>query len=575
MPQWEKPDPFPNWKQDVPRDPRSAMFKDDPTYRERFYVQPEPIQPMPPIAGPNSIAPRLQPPKQVVRNMNRLRHDEMASWNGIAALRNLVDDTMPEDQQAVVDAGAAEAIIATMQAWPEHAGIQVSGSGTLVKVAEVDAAARKRVLEAGAIFELAAAVERLGRHSDTDGDALGKHIVHKSNFARDCLLKVAGKKTDPRNKKHIQAAIDGGVDPKLFSKLELAVREKMEQEARKNFLRRQEDRDAQLDVEEQAMLMRTPWAQTMDRDREVCVLFPGQGTQKKGMATKLLARAEASAVFDQASAILGYDLAALVRDGPQEKLDQTLYSQPAVFVTSLAFVEVAKRSKFELLGRTKMAAGFSLGEYTALVYANTMSFEDGLRLVQARAEAMDAAAKAANTGMASISGVDDQTLLSLISKAQAASGGSGKAYIANYLFPEGRTCSGDASVLKKLCELVQGMGSGKSGKMVAVSGAFHTPYMQPAAEARAAKIDATPMEMPTINVLSNVTGGFFTSVEEIRTLLKRQLVEPVRWEQAMEEATKAHHNHTAYIETGPGKQLRAMMRRIDQEAWGKMTVLEE
>ena len=111
--------------------------------------------------------------------------------------------------------------------------------------------------------------------------------------------------------------------------------------------------------------------------------------------------------------------------------------------------------------------------------------------------------------------------------------------------------------------------------MVAVSGAFHTPYMQPAAEALAAKIDATPMEMPTTNVLSNVTGGFFTSVEEIRTLLKRQLVEPVRWEQAMEEATKAHHNHTAYIETGPGKQLRAMMRRIDQEAWGKMTVLEE
>ena len=96
----------------------------------------------------------------------------------------------------VVDAGAAEAIIATMQAWPDHAGIQVAGSGTLVKVAEVDAAARTRVLEAGAIFELAAAVERLAKHSDTDGDAMGKHIVHKSNFARDCLIKVAGKKSD-------------------------------------------------------------------------------------------------------------------------------------------------------------------------------------------------------------------------------------------------------------------------------------------------------------------------------------------------------------------------------------------
>lgn len=203
---------------------RARMFKEDPAIRDKFYKPAEAIEPMPPIAGPNSIAPKLMPPKQVVKNMDRLRHDEMASWNGIAALRNLVDDTMPEDQQAVVDAGGAEAIIATMQAWPDHAGIQVAGSGTLVKIAEVDASARMRTLTAGAIFELAAAVERLMKHADTDGDALGKHIVHKANFARDCILKVAGKKTDPRNKKHIQAAIDGGVDPKLFVKLDAKVR---------------------------------------------------------------------------------------------------------------------------------------------------------------------------------------------------------------------------------------------------------------------------------------------------------------------------------------------------------------
>ena len=87
-------------------------------------------------------------------------------------------------------------------------------------------------------------------------------------------------------------------------------------------------------------------------------------------------------------------------------------------------------------------------------------------------------------------------------------------------------------------------------------------------------IDATPMEMPTVSVISNVTGIYFYSVEEIRSLLKRQLVEPVRWEQMMDEALKPFHNHTAYIETGPGKQLKAMMRRIDQDAWGKMTNLE-
>ena len=107
------------------------------------------------------------------------------------------------------------------------------------------------------------------------------------------------------------------------------------------------------------------------------------------------------AAIDKAKEILGYDLAALIRDGPQAKLDETLYSQPIVFVTSLAYVEVAKKHKREILGRSKTCAGFSLGEYTALVYANVMSFEDGLRLVQARAEAMDAAAKAADASMAS------------------------------------------------------------------------------------------------------------------------------------------------------------------------------
>lgn len=352
------------------------------------------------------------------------------------------------------------------------------------------------------------------------------------------------------------------------------MREEEEKAARKHFLEKKAKEDKEYDEEEQRQLMICPWMQTLDRDREVCVLFPGQGTQKKGMADKLMLVPEAKALFEKASEILGYDLAALIRDGPQEKLDQTLYSQPAVFVTSLAAIEKAKKEMFETLGRTKMTAGFSLGEYSALVYANVMSFEDGLRLVKARAEAMDAATKQANTCMASISGVDDQTLAQMIAEATQVVGGDGRAYIANYMFPEGRTCSGDVTVLKKLCELVSALGSGKSGKMINVSGAFHTPYMAAAQEAFSKVLDDTPMEQPTINVISNVTGEYFYSVEHIKELLKRQLVEPVKWEQSMEEATKPFHNHTAYIETGPGKQLKAMMRRINQDCWSKMTNLE-
>lgn len=142
------------------------------------------------------------------------------------------------------------------------------------------------------------------------------------------------------------------------------------------------------------------------------------------------------------------------------------------------------------------------------------------------------------------------------------------------MFPEGRTCSGDTAVLKKLCELVTSLGPGKSGKMVPVSGAFHTPYMQPAVASLSEALDKTEIKDPTIYVLSNVTGEYFMDATHIRELLKRQIVEPVRWEDAMEEATKLMHRHAGYIEVGPGKQLKAMMRRINQDAWGKMIILE-
>ena len=172
------------------------------------------------------------------------------------------------------------------------------------------------------------------------------------------------------------------------------VRDEMEQKAHANFTAKKEAADKRKENELHAALMECPWLQTLERDREICVLFPGQGTQKKGMADQLLKSCpEAKALFDKASDILGYDLIDLCTNGPQEKLDQTLYAQPAVFVTSLAAVEKAKRDRFEQIGRTKMAAGFSLGEYSALVYANAITFEDGLRLVKARAEAMQAAAQ--------------------------------------------------------------------------------------------------------------------------------------------------------------------------------------
>jgi len=521
-------------------------------------IKPDPILPMPPIAGPRSIAHRIQPAWRVVKNMTRLRNDELCSHTGIAALRNLMDDTLPELQQKALDAGAIEAIIAAMQAHPNCAGIQVAGSGTLVIAAAIDSAARKRACEAGAILEI---------NNDGDGEKFGKHIVHKANFARDCLLKVAGKATDPRNKKHIQAALDAGVDPALFKRKDEKTRNAEAEAAHEVWLSAKEaEKEA-----DSKMSAQKPWVGIPENVREVAALFPGQGTQKVGMANKLLEDSTAKALFTVASKILGYNLVELLKNGPQDKLDQTLYSQPAIFVTSLAAMEKAKKEKKDMLMKMKSAAGFSLGEYSALVFGGAMTFEEGLRVVKARAEAMDVAAKEAASGMASVSGMADDALQKIIDESEAAVGGGKKGYIANYMFPEGRTCSGDVDVLKKMCEKINGI-QGKNAKMLNVSGAFHTPYMAAASASLAAVLDQADIAMPSIAVYSNVTGKPYESVDEIKTLLKRQLLEPVKWEQGTKYLIE--QGHAAFIEPGPGKQLKAMMRRIDQPSWGKMITLD-
>jgi len=235
-------------------------------------------------------------------------------------------------------------------------------------------------------------------------------------------------------------------------------------------------------------------------------------------------------------------------------------------------MEKAKKDKPELLQKMKTAAGFSLGEYSALVFGGALSFEDGLKVVKARAEAMQEAAQEAASGMASVSGVADELLQPMLDESAVEVGGDKKGYIANYMFPEGRTCSGDVDVLKAMCAKVQALGPGKNAKMLNVSGAFHTPYMASAQKKLSQVLDDTPMEMPSIKVYSNVTGAPYDSVDEIKALLKRQLLEPVKWEQGIVHLVGA--GHAAYVEPGPGKQLKAMMRRIDQPAWAKMVTLE-
>jgi len=313
------------------------------------------------------------------------------------------------------------------------------------------------------------------------------------------------------------------------------------------------------------------WDATPAAQRDTAFLFPGQGTQKVDMEAKLLADPACRALFDEASKILGYDLVQLCSKGPQDKLDSTLYSQTAIMVCSLAAIEKVKKEDPAKLKKASVAAGFSLGEYTALVFAGALSFEDGVKLVKARAEAMDAAAKAGSGGMVSVSGCSDEVLQKALDQAGKAVGGGKKAYIANYMFPEGRTCSGDKAVCEKLCETAVKLGA-KQAKMLAVSGAFHTPYMEAASEALGKALDEANVQMPSLTVYSNVTGKPYTSVDEIKTLLKRQMIEPVKWEQGTLDLIGLGCKE--YIEPGPGKQLKAMMRRIDQDTWKKTVALD-
>src|SRR5690349_7005495 len=208
-------------------------------------------------------------------------------------------------------------------------------------------------------------------------------------------------------------------------------------------------------------------------------LFPGQGAQTVGMGRQLVdSTPAAKQVFERSAAILGYDLLQVCLEGPAEKLDSTVYSQPALFVTSLAALEWLKVNKPEVVTGCTAAAGLSLGEYTALVFAGVLSFEDGLRVVQERGRAMQDAANAVPSGMVSVLGLDAEKIQKVCDDARA----EGEVLqIANYLCPGNIVVSGHKGACERVADLATKAGAMKTIPL-SVAGAFHTPLMQPAVE---------------------------------------------------------------------------------------------
>lgn len=283
-------------------------------------------------------------------------------------------------------------------------------------------------------------------------------------------------------------------------------------------------------------------------------VFPGQGSQFVGMGKDLYENnALAKELFDKADEILGFNITDIMFAGTDEQLKQTNVTQPAVFLHSVISA-LCLGDDF----KPAMVAGHSLGEFSALVAASALSFEDGLKLVAARANAMQKACEANPGTMAAIIGLSDEKVEEVCSEVSA----DGQIVVAaNYNCPGQLVISGNVEAVNAACEKLKEAGA-KRALPLKVGGAFHSPLMQPAKDELQAAIEQTEFAAPSCPVYQNVDAKAHTDAAEIKANLTAQLTSPVRWTASVQAMIAAGADD--FTECGPGKALQGMIGRIDK-----------
>ncbi|MGM0648034.1 MAG: ACP S-malonyltransferase [Bacteroidota bacterium] len=281
-------------------------------------------------------------------------------------------------------------------------------------------------------------------------------------------------------------------------------------------------------------------------------VFPGQGAQYVGMGKDLYDNFEqAKALFEKANTILGFRITDLMFDGTDEDLKQTSVTQPAIYLHSV----ILSRMMGEAF-KPDMVAGHSLGEFSALVAAAALSFEDGLQLVSKRASAMQKACESEPSTMAAIVGLEDEKVESVLKDIDEI------VVAANYNTNGQLVISGSMKGIDLACEKLKEAGA-KRALPLQVGGAFHSPLMEPAREELAAAIAETTIEKPRCPIYQNVSAKAETDPNTIKDNLVQQLTSPVRWTQIMQNMIA--NGMTSYTEVGPGKVLQGLLKKIDRK----------